>query len=158
MKFRLAKSGDEKQLLNLVQAVLGEYGLQLEPDEADLDITDIERFYLQNKGWFQVVEVEGKIIGSVGVYKLSDSVCELRKMYLDVRYQGRGIGKVLMENALIAAKRLGYKEITLQTNSVLAKALPLYKKYGFVEFKEEVCTRCDIAMKRQILEERIIEL
>lgn len=150
MLFRLARKGDEEALLSLVGDVLGAYGLYLEPEEADLDITDVEKYYLHNSGWFQVVEVEEKLIGSVAIYKLSDSVCELRKMYLDREYQGQGIGKMLMENAIEAARQLGYEEMTLQTSSLLIKALPLYKKYGFVEFEEEVCTRCDIAMKKHL--------
>lgn len=33
----------------------------------------------------------------------------------------------------------------------VAKALPLYKKYGFVEDTgEKVCSRCDFAMKRSL--------
>lgn len=150
--FRKAKKGDEEQLLKLVQQVLKDYQLELEHEGADLDITDIEKFYTNNKGWFQVVEKKGKIIGSVGIYRIDNEACELRKMYLDKIFQGQGIGKKLMENALVEAKKLQYKAMTLQTNSVLVKALPLYEKYGFVkECSEEVCSRCDIAMRKELV-------
>lgn len=149
--FRQAQKGDENQVLKLVEDVLADYGLALNTQEADLDVTDLEAYYRENKGWFEVVEYEGQIIGSVGVYKIDEETCELRKMYLYPSYQGTGIGKALMEHALEAAKELKYKTITLQTNSVLVKALPLYEKYGF-EHEEgvEVCSRCDIAMKRSL--------
>ena len=91
-----------------------------------------------------------KIIGSVGVYKLNDSTCELRKMYLYKEYQGKSIGKTLLKNALEAAKSLGYTTMTLQTNSLLTKALPLYKSFGFKENNDEVCSRCDISMEKDI--------
>lgn len=150
MKFRLAKNGDEKEILSLIDIVLSDYGLKLEPLGADFDVTDINKFYFNNNGWFQVVEYNNKIIGSVGVYKLNDSTCELRKMYLYKEYQGKNIGKTLLKNALEAAKSLGYTTMTLQTNSLLTKALPLYKSFGFKENNDEVCSRCDISMEKDI--------
>lgn len=152
LNYREGKTGDEAQVLKLIQVVLSEYNLNLEPQGADKDVTDLNLNYFNNNGWFQVVEDSGKIIGSVGVYKIDDDECELRKMYLYPEYHGQGIGSALMRNALEKAKELGYKYITLQTNSLLNKALPVYKKYGFVNDNcVQVCSRCDIAMKRELL-------
>ncbi|MEG0712798.1 MAG: GNAT family N-acetyltransferase, partial [Niameybacter sp.] len=149
--YRLAKKGDEEAVLQVIESVLKDYGLELNPKEADLDVTDLEYYYINNNGWFQVVEAEGEIIGSVGVFKMDENECELRKMYLLPSFQGQGIGRELMENAIEAAVQLGYKIITLQTNSVLIKALPLYEKYGFSEEKGiEVCSRCDLFMKKHL--------
>ena len=137
--FRQGKKGDETSVLKLVEEVLSEYGLALNTEEADLDVMD-----------FEVAEENGQIIGSVGIYKLDEQTCELRKMYLYPKYQGQGIGKALMDHALEGARELGYKVITLQTNSVLVKALPLYEKYGFRQDNGEVCSRCDISMRRRL--------
>lgn len=150
ISFRLAKSGDEKEILNLIDTVLSEYSLSLEPFGADFDVTDINNFYFNNDGWFQVIEENDQIIGSVGIYKIDNSTCELRKMYIYKEYQGKGLGKTLLKNALGAAKNLNFTTITLQTNSLLTRALPLYKSYGFKESNDEVCSRCDISMKKEI--------
>ncbi|MEG0296562.1 MAG: GNAT family N-acetyltransferase [Clostridium sp.] len=150
MKYRNAVKGDEDQVLKVIGTVLSKYGLELEPNGADYDVTDIEKFYFNDNGWFQVVENNNEIIGSVGVYKIDEKKCELRKMYLYSEYQGQGIGKQLMENALNKAKSLGYKKMELQTNSLLYKALPLYNKYGFKNDDNEVCSRCDISMIKEL--------
>ncbi|MGL5675422.1 MAG: GNAT family N-acetyltransferase [Cellulosilyticaceae bacterium] len=151
MHYREGRKEDAAALLELIEVALGVHGLQLEVDGADLDVSNVEAYYFHNGGWFQVVEDAGRLIGSVGVYKLSDTQCELRKMYLYPEYQGKKIGKQLMDNALDAARALGFKEMLLQTSSKLSKALPLYEKYGFVEDRDgEVCSRCDIAMIRQL--------
>lgn len=152
LQYRLAQRGDESGILDMIQVALGEYGLNIEPGGADQDVVDLERHYLKNGGWFQVVVDQGRIIGSVGVYKIDDERCELRKMYLYPEYQGKKIGKQLMENALEAAKELGFKWMLLQTNSKLAKALPLYEKYGFIRDETgEVCSRCDVAMIKELV-------
>lgn len=150
IKFRLAKNGDEKEILKLIDTVLSEYGLSLEPFGADFDVTAIDKFYFNNDGWFQVIEYNNKIVGSVGIYKIDNSTCELRKMYIYKEFQGKGLGKTLLKNALEAAKNLNYTTITLQTNSLLTKALPLYRSSGFKENNDEVCSRCDISMKKEI--------
>ena len=150
LTIRKAKRGDEAKVLDLVEEVLGYYDLELNPEVEDLDITDIPKYYTQNNGDFEVIEFKGKIVGSYGIYKLDEETCELRKMYLNQSFQGLGLGNIMVENSFKLAKELNYKKITLQTNSVLYKAVKLYKKYGFEEFDEEVCDRCDIAMIKSI--------
>ena len=147
---RKAKAGDEGQVLSLVKEVLSEYGLEINPEEEDLDITDIQKYYMDNEGDFEVIEFAGNIIGSYGVFKVDENTCELRKMYLHKDFQGLGLGNIMIENSIKIAIALGYKKITLQTNSLLYKAISLYEKYGFEEFKEEVFEKCDLAMVRKI--------
>ena len=150
LTIRKAVVGDEEKVLKLVQEVLNLYGLNLNPDDEDLDITNIPKYYSENNGDFEVIEFKGEIIGSYGIYKIDDETCELRKMYLKKEFQGLGLGNIMLENSLRLAMNLNYKKIILQTNSVLYKAIKLYKKYGFEEFEEEVCERCDLAMVREI--------
>ena len=147
---RKARAGDETEILNLVKEALEPYGLQLNPEGEDLDVTDIPKYYMENHGDFEVIEFMGTIIGSYGIYRIDSETCELRKMYLKKNFQGMGLGNIMLENSLKIATSLGYKRMTLQTNSLLYKAIKLYKKYGFEELKEEVCERCDLAMFRDI--------
>ncbi|MEG2892528.1 MAG: GNAT family N-acetyltransferase [Clostridium sp.] len=149
--FRGVEKGDESLVQDVVRVVLESYGLGFNPQVEDLDLTDFNKYYLDNGGHFEVLEVEGKIVGSFGLYKLDDSTCELRKMYLHTDYQGKGYGREMMERALELAPSLGFKTITLQTNSVLYKAVDMYRKFGFEDFEDpELCDRCDIAMKLNI--------
>lgn len=72
------KSGDEFSVFTLIKGVLGEYGLQTNPEATDKDLSDIEKYYVQRKGVFKVLEENNLIIGSYGIYQLDDTVCELR--------------------------------------------------------------------------------
>jgi putative acetyltransferase len=72
--------------------------------------------------------------------------CELRKMYLQRDYRGRGYGKQLLEHALAQAQELGFRQITLETASVLKEAIRLYERYGFVPYTPaHLSPRCDQA-------------
>jgi len=148
---RKASKGDESQIMDLVKLVLLDYGLKTNPYETDRDLSDLEYYYYNNDGWFAVIEKNNEIIGSYGIFKIDKQTCELRKMYLLKNYQGQGLGKLMMDDALKKAKELGYSVIVLETNKLLDKAISLYDKYGFVEYKpSHLSDRCDFAMKKEV--------
>ena len=148
---RKANAGEEARIFDLVKKVLSDYGLKVNPKETDQDLSDLNKFYFDNQGWFGVIEYAGEIIGSYGIFRVNEKICELRKMYLLPGYQGKGLGRIMMEDAIQQAKALGYAEIILETNTLLDKAIHLYKKYGFEEYKpSHLSDRCDYAMRKEI--------
>ncbi len=51
---------------------------------------------------------------------------------------------MLLEDALLRARELGYQAISLETASVLQEAISLYRKYGFEPYEpERLSPRCD---------------
>lgn len=83
---------------------------------------------------YYVAEYNGEIIGGGGIYpteNLPAGTCELVKLYLSPAARGKGIGKVLLEKCISAAKQMGYKKIYLETMPELTIAIPMYEKYGF---------------------------
>mgnify|MGYP006312686817 CR=1 FL=1 len=149
--FRKATTKDGNKILKLIDEALSSYNLKINPDETDKDLMDIDTNYFKNNGWFEVYEVNNQIVGSYGLYKVSDDICELRKMYLSPKYQGKGIGKLMMDKVIINANRLNYKTIILESNRKLGHAFELYKKYGFQEFiPDHLSERCDFAMKKNL--------
>jgi len=145
------RRGDEADVYSLVETVLAEYGLNMDPDSTDKDLADIQAEYVDTGGTFRIVELDGEIAGSYGLYPISTRVCELRKMYLLSAHHGRGIGRKMMEDLLSWAGRSGFTEIVLETNSVLERARKLYVRYGFVPYKpEHLSDRCDMAMRLRL--------
>ena len=146
-QLRLANNKDCGKVTELVYGVLKEYGLKPDPVATDVDLNNIEQSYFERGGVFYVLEEEdGTIIASYGLYLIDDQTCELRKMYLHKAHRGKGLGKLLMEDALAKARQIGFKKMTLETASVLKEAISLYKKYGFVEYEpEHMSSRCDQA-------------
>jgi putative acetyltransferase len=146
-RLRPANNKDCEKVTNLVYEVLKEYNLKPNPAGTDADIRDIEQSYFRRGGTFYVLEEEdGSIIGAYGLYPVDKATCELRKMYLRSSYRGKGLGKLLLEDALSKARQMGFKRMTLETASVLKEAISLYKNYGFVEYEpEHLSSRCDQA-------------
>jgi putative acetyltransferase len=144
-KIRPAANKDSGEVKALIFGILEEYELSSDPESTDRDLDNIEENYTNNKGVFDVViNPEGDIIASTGIYRINDKTCELRKMYLLKEYRGMGIGKFLLDHSIDEARHLGYNKIILETASVLKEAISLYEKYGFRKYKpEHLSSRCD---------------
>jgi len=142
---RPASNKDAEAIRTLVFSVLHEYGLTPDPDGVDADLLDIESAYFKRGGSFQILtDSAGIILGTVGLYPVDTNVCELRKMYLRPNVRGRGLGKRLLEHALVEARRLGFSRIELETSSVLKEAIGLYRRYGFQpDPAGRTCNRCN---------------
>lgn len=149
---RPATNVDCEHITSLVYGVLKEYGLKPDPASTDADIKDIESSYFARGGIFLVLEAEdGSIAGAYGLYPLEEHTCELRKMYLHKAYRGKGLGKLLLDDAISKARRLGFRKIVLETASVLKEALALYKSCGFVECTpDHLSSRCDQAYSLEL--------
>ena len=148
---RKAFKGEGSKILDLVKTVLSDYSLEICPEETDKDLSDLENYYFNKNGWFAVIEKETEIIGSYGILRIDYKTCELRKMYLLPGYQGQGLGKLLMTDALKKAKELGYSMMVLESNKLLDKALSMYLKYGFEQFiPSHLSDRCNIAMRLKL--------
>lgn len=129
---RRATNRDVDAVQALVQGVLLEYGLRPDPIGTDADLSDIEAYYFRQGGLFEVlVNGMGTVFGSVGLYPLSPTTCELRKMYFAPEIRGQGWGKALLARTLRQADRLGFTAVTLETASVLREAIGLYRSFGF---------------------------
>jgi putative acetyltransferase len=146
MTIRPATNADAEVVRALVFEVLEEYGLKPDPDGIDADLRDIEARYVAPGGMFDVAEDEGRIVGSVGLCRKADGVCELRKMYLARSARGQGLGKGLLEHALDRARALGFRRVELETAGVLVEAIRLYTRRGFRPVEPaHLSARCDRA-------------
>ncbi len=78
-----------------------------------------------------IAEVDGETVGSVFLVEQSKTVAKLRLLILDPKARGLGIGKRLVDECIAHARKLGYKKLTLWTQSSLLAARGIYKQAGF---------------------------
>ncbi|MBN9483085.1 MAG: GNAT family N-acetyltransferase [Bacteroidetes bacterium] len=82
-----------------------------------------------------IAEKDNKVIGCVMLYPIDDEEkIKLRQMAVDGDWQGRGVGRMLVEAAETYAKQQGYSSIILHARSV---SEGFYKKLGYYTTSSE---------------------
>ena len=99
-------------------------------------LAEFAQSFNPNKDRLWIAEIEGKIIGSIGVYGRSESEAQLRWFLVHQRYRGLGLGKSLFQEALQFCKNCEFKTIFLWTFKGLDAANYLYKSAGFEKTEE----------------------
>ena len=157
---RTIEPGDNKALATIIRNSLEEFKANKPGTVYFDDTTDHLSDVFTHKGSiYFVAELDGEIIGGGGVFptaNLPEGTCELVKLYLSSKARGKGIGKLLMEKCIAAARELGYKKIYLETMPELTIAIPMYKKSGFTHLQaaqgSSGHTGCDVWMIKDLLE------
>jgi GNAT superfamily N-acetyltransferase len=75
---------------------------------------------------------DGAALGCVGLRPLEDAgTCEMKRLYVTPEGRGLGLGKALAERVVEEARRIGYRQMLLDTLPSLATAVALYDRMGF---------------------------
>ena len=115
-----------------------------DPQDSDADLINLEEHYAG--GYFVVLESGNTLIGSVALYPHIDGTVELRKMYLHADWRGRGLGRLLSDEALCEARRRNVRRVILETAATLKTAIGLYQRAGFRPRQaDNLSARCDLA-------------
>lgn len=72
------------------------------------------------------------VVGTGAVIDHGNGLYEISKMAVDEAFQGRGIGKSIIDRAIEWVKEASGNTIFIETNTVLERAVNLYGKLGFV--------------------------
>jgi GNAT superfamily N-acetyltransferase len=121
-------------------------------EASDQKMADHPEIYTQNGNSVFSVHIDGEIAGVCALKKDIRGDCELTKMAVDPRFQGRGLGKVLLTAAQDYARgAMGLNRIYLLSNTANAAALRLYEREGWAinhQGTHPDYARCNIGMEK----------
>lgn len=113
------------------------------------DMDDIQKNYFERDGIFLVMTDNDQLIGTGAIRKLEEKVCELRRLFLLIEYEGKGLGYRMLMELMRSARERGYEKMRLETApKFLTRATAFYKRVGFYEIPPyEPIHPNDIAME-----------
>jgi carbonic anhydrase len=131
---RILTAGDTQALGHVRQFFrnyAGWLGVDLSFQKFDAEMASLPGAYASPDGRLFYAENNGRPAGCVGVRRLSEGVCEMKRLYVEPDQRGFGIGRDLALAAIKSAKELGYRRILLDTLPAMRIAVRLYRELGF---------------------------
>ena len=108
-------------------------GIDLSFQNFTKELDQISTIYGPPSGTLLLIKADDRYVGCVGLRLLEGNLAEMKRMYLEEAFRGRGVGRALTKECISAARGLGYSAIRLDTIPRLNIALTIYRELGFVE-------------------------
>jgi GNAT superfamily N-acetyltransferase len=97
------------------------------------ELSELPSFYGPPEGALLIAYYNGRAAGCVAYRKMENGICEMKRMYVDENFRGKGIGYALANKIVETAVDSKYKMMRLDTHPWMDSAMNIYKKIGFVE-------------------------
>lgn len=138
IKIRSFKNNDTRQIIKLITTIVDEF-LDCKSNVINdliLDLSDIDKNYIQNWGNFFICKIENEIIWTIALVYKSNRTLILKRMYLESKYRNKWLWKKMLKNAEKWAIENNFKEIILSTYPPFTWE-EFYKKNWFKLYKKE---------------------
>ena len=123
-------------------------------EESDQYMYDHPEVYAENGNSIFAMVADDEAIGVCALKQDEDGEWELTKMAVNPKFQGRGIGKLLMDSVEdYARNELGLTRIYLISNKINAAAIRLYRRCGWTitfEGPHPRYQRANIGMEKKL--------
>ena len=100
--------------------------------EVDFTMNNLYKF-AKPDGRLLLVEVDGKIAGTISLRKIRNDSGEIKRMYVRPKFRGEKLGNLMIEEVIRVSKDNGYSKLYLDTAHFMSSAISLYKNFGFKE-------------------------
>lgn len=102
----------------------------------DMQHYDEEMKHPENKygvpdGRLYIAYCKEELAGCIGLRKIDDQNCEMKRLYVRPQFRGKKIGKQLIRKVITDAKEIGYSYMLLDTLPFLESAVRMYTGFGF---------------------------
>jgi GNAT superfamily N-acetyltransferase len=133
---------DRDEHLEEVRQLFIEYAESLNVDLSfqnfEQELKELPKRYGPPDGVVVIARVNGKSAGCAALHRLSEEICEMKRLYVRDDFRGLGIGKELITVILTEAVKRNYRLIRLDTLPTMGKAQSLYEAFRFYDVEPYV--------------------
>lgn len=112
-----------------------EFGFQFDiAAMLEVDMNALDKF-MPPKGRLLLGYMEDQPMGIACLKALTDSIGEVKRMYVRTQARNRGLGRALLNELLEEARQIGYERVRLDSARFMTSAHELYRNAGFHEIE-----------------------
>jgi carbonic anhydrase len=131
---RATNEDDVERVRRLLREYAAEWsGCDLGTERYEAELAALPGAYAPPDGCLLLAADGGRAAGCVGLRRLSEGVCEMKRLYVVPEFRRSGAGRALAEAVVAEARELGYARMRLDTMLSMTRAQALYRSLGFVE-------------------------
>jgi ribosomal protein S18 acetylase RimI-like enzyme len=130
---RVRAEADLASVVELFHEYAASIGVDLEYQKFSAEVATLPGQYAPPRGDLLLAKVNGEVAGCVALRSLDASILEMKRLYVRPSVRGSGLGKRLVEAAILIARQSGYVELRLDTLATMVSAQALYQTLGFIE-------------------------
>lgn len=123
---------DSSSILSIWREFIANSPVNLDYQKNDEEFANLPGKYAVPDGCVLLVDRSGEIDGCIALRRVSEHICEMKRLYVRPGARGRGYGDTLIQRLIIEARRAGYTEMRLDVQEKFASARALYARVGFV--------------------------
>ena len=129
--YQVARADEVALAADLVREYVTTLGLGAHNEGLEAELAAFLDHYGPPGGAFLLALDGPDVLGGIGLRRRSAAVCEMRRLFVRPAARGRHVGRSLVAATVGTARRLGYRQMVLDTLPWMTEARALYAAFGF---------------------------
>ncbi len=133
-EFVFVRPGDIENL-DLARGLLREYyesrGYDAALEDYEEGLRELPGEFSEPLGCLVLALYEKELAGCIGLRKIDDDYCEMKRLYVSPSFRGKKIGYALVGQVVEQARDRGYRFIRLDNHPWMREAESIYGAFGF---------------------------
>ena len=129
----------EEHHIRQVQELMREYqamiGVDLCFQEFEQEVLSLPGRYASPLGRLYLAVFNETPAGCIALRPLNDVQCEMKRLYVRPAFRGQGLARQLTEQIIADARKIGFRQMVLDSLPMMTAAQTLYRSLGFQGIK-----------------------